>query len=68
MLLQIYTVVLLVFLFLWMDPLGAFVVLLPLSSAVTVNETALWISDLMKSSAQQGENCVLKSTQIFVSH
>jgi hypothetical protein len=51
-----------------MDPLGAFVVLLPLSSAVTVNETALWISDLMKSSAQQGNNCVLKSTQIFVSH
>jgi len=30
------------------------VVLLPLSSGVTINETALWISDLSKSAAQQG--------------
>lgn len=53
--LKIYTVLLLVFLLLWMDPLGAVLLLLPLASSLSAHEAALWVSDWGKSSAQQGE-------------
>ena len=38
-----------------MNPLGALAVLFPLTSSITVSESALWIGDAIKSCAQQGE-------------